>query len=55
MHPMFKNNKPKRPPRKSAAVKVTDGVVEVLDSDEEEENSVDESPSPGDPTEDTDS
>lgn len=36
MHPMFKNNKPKKPTRQSPAVKVTDGVVELLDSDEED-------------------
>lgn len=36
MHPMFKNNKPKKPTRKSPAVKVENGVVEFLDSDEED-------------------
>lgn len=36
MHPMFKNNKPKKPTRKSPAVKVENGVVELLDSDEED-------------------
>lgn len=35
MHPMFKNNKP-RPTRKSPAVKVENGVVELLDSDDED-------------------
>lgn len=35
MHPMFKNSKPKAT-RKSPAVKVENGVVELLDSDEED-------------------
>lgn len=52
VHPMFKNNKPKRPTRRSPAVKVTDGVVELLDSDEED---VDDVPVVADPAQDQES
>lgn len=46
VHPMFKNNKPKRPTRDSPKVKVTDGVIELLDSDEENLDDSSASPSP---------
>lgn len=50
IHPLFKNNKPKKPTRRSPAVKVTDGVVELLDSDEDD---LDDEPVAADPAEDS--
>lgn len=43
---MFKNNKPNRSTRKASATKETDGVIELLDSDEESLDEGSLSPSP---------
>lgn len=45
---MFKNNKPKRPTRKASATKESNGVIELLDSDEESLDESSLSPNPPD-------